>query len=293
MSLRRALAFAGSAALFALVWPAVSPADHVSVEASAVAVLKEHMGSGAWSVEVRFSVRCIGATRGVLYFGNLNLVDEQTGERIYLGGVSSASGKVTQIVAAKSYWRRMRPELKVSCAEDLGGHGSDFIDVLGGAALVPARDGEGEGGGGGASGGGPDGGSDPTAPQRAGGCLRALVGTDGPDALTGSGAGDVIFGRGGSDSVRGRDGHDCLVGGAGNDTLRGENGDDRLTGGRGADTLVGSSGVNAYDAGSGNDVVDAVNGRVELVDCGPGQDRARVDLRDRVSGCERLTRAAR
>jgi hypothetical protein len=275
MGLRRALALAGSAALFALVWPAVSPADHVSVEASAVAVLKEHTGSGSWSVEVRFSVRCIGATRGVLYFGNLNLVDEQTGERIYLGGVSSASGKVTQIVAAKSYWRRMRPELRVSCAEDLGGHGSDFIDVQGGAAIVPARDAEGESGGGGASGGGPDGGSDPTAPQRAGGCLQ------------------VIFGRGGSDSVRGRDGHDCLVGGTGNDTLRGENGDDRLTGGRGADTLTGGAGVNAYDAGSGNDVVDAVNGRVELVDCGPGQDRARVDLRDRVSGCERLTRAAR
>ena len=89
--------------------------------------------------------------------------------------------------------------------------------------------------------------------------------------------------------MNGRPGTDCLLGGAGADTLRGEDGNDRLTGGSGADTLTGGPGVNAYRAGSGNDVVDSVNGRAELVDCGPGQDRARVDKRDRVSGCERVT----
>jgi Ca2+-binding RTX toxin-like protein len=296
MSLRHALASVGTVTLFVLIWPAAVPADHVTVEASAVAVLKERAGSGAWSVEVRYDVRCIGATRGVLYFGNLSLVDERTGERIYLGGVSSASGTVTQVVAAKPYWRRMRPELKAACGEDLGGHGSDFIEVNGGAAIVPARDADSEGGGGsggGDSGSGSGGGGDPTAPLGAGGCLRALVGTDGPDTLTGSGAGDVVFGRGGRDSIDGRNGHDCLIGGAGNDALRGGQGNDRLTGGSGADTLLGGAGINTYDAGSGNDVVDSVNRRNESVRCGAGQDRARVDLRDRVSGCEHVTRASR
>lgn len=293
MSFRRALALAGSATLFALLWPAASPADHVSVEASVVAVLKERVRSDAWRVEVRYFVRCLGDERGTQYFGNLSLVDERTGESFYLGGVSSASGKVTLTVAAKPYWRRLlRPELKAACGAGEPRHGFPFIEVIGGVASVPPRDGDGEGGSGSGSGGGSGGGSDPTE-LRTGGCLRPLVGTDSPDTLTGSGAGDVIFGRGGSDSIHGRNGHDCLVGAAGNDTLRGESGDDRLTGGPGADTLIGGAGINAYDAGSGNDVVDSVNGRVEVVRCGPGQDRASVDRRDRVTGCERVTRAAR
>ncbi len=293
MSFGRALALAGYAMLFALVWPAASPAGHVTVEASAVALLKERAGPAAWRVEVSFVLRCQGDDAGgASYFGNVSLVDERTRESIYLGGVSSASGRLTVTVAAKPYWRRMRPELKVACAAGEPSHGSGFIEVTGEAAIVPPRDGDGEGGGG-SGGGGGGGGSDPTEPPRAGGCLRPLIGTDGPDTLAGSGAGDVIFGRGGSDSLRGRDGHDCLVGGAGNDTLRGESGDDRLTGGSGADTLLGGAGINAYDAGSGNDVVDSVNRRVEFVRCGPGQDRASVDRRDRVSGCESVTRGAR
>lgn len=296
MSFRRALALAGYATLFALVWPAASPADHVSIEASVVAVLKERASPGLWRVEVRYSVQCIGVgASGASYSGFRSLVDEQTGEKIFLGGITSASFTSTQIVASKPDWRRLRPELQVSCGEKATLHGSGFIEVTGGVVLIPPLDGDSGGGGGGSGGGGggSGGGSDPTAPPRAGGCVRPLVGTDGPDTLTGSGAGDVVFGRGGSDRIHGRDGHDCLIGGAGNDTLRGESGesgDDRLTGGRGADTLLGGAGINAYDAGSGNDVVNSVNGRVEFVRCGPGQDRATVDRRDRVSGCERVTR---
>lgn len=292
--MRRVLALAVVAALVAVAWPSAGSADHVTVEASVTASLKERTSSGAWLVEVRYVVRCVGATRGVLYFGNLSLVDERTGEKLYLGGVSSAAGKVTEVVTAGATWRRLRPELRVSCGEELGGHGSDFIDVQGGAAVVPSRDGDGEGGGSGSGGGASGaGGGDPTAPSRPGGCVRPLVGTDGADTLVGSGAGDVVFGRGGNDSIRGSAGHDCLIGGAGADILRGENGDDRLTGGRGADRLIGGAGVNAYDAGSGNDVVDAVNGAVELVRCGPGRDSARLDVRDQASGCEKVTRATR
>jgi hypothetical protein len=283
--------------LFALVWPAASGADHVSVEATVVAFLKERVSTGRWRVEVGWGVQCIGDNVGVEYFGTLSLVDDQTHESFYLGGISTAAGKALLIVDSKPYWRQLRPVLKAGCGAGEPRHGSPFVEVAGIPALVPPLDGDGAGGGGnGGSGrgsGGGSGGSDPTAPARASGCLRPLVGTDGPDTLTGSGAGDVIFGRGGGDSIRGGDGNDCLVGGAGNDTLRGDSGDDRLTGGSGTDTLIGGAGVNAYDAGSGNDVVDSVNQRVELVRCGAGQDKASVDRRDQVSGCERVTRAAR
>jgi Ca2+-binding RTX toxin-like protein len=293
--LRHALILAGSILLLALAWPVAGSADHVSIKASIVALLKERVGSDTWKVEVSYFVECLGVTRGALYSGDRSLVDEKTGERIYLGGASFASYTSIQLVKAKPDWRRLHPELTISCGEDLGGHGAGPITVVGDAVNIPPLDGgrdDGGGGGGGGSGGGSDGG-DPTQPTTSGGCLRPLVGTDGPDTLAGTGGGDVIFGRGGTDAIRGRDGHDCLIGGRGSDTLRGEKGNDRLTGGRGADTLLGGAGLNAYDAGSGNDVVNSVNGRVELVRCGPGNDRATVDRRDRVSGCERVTRVAR
>lgn len=290
----RSLLLLASLTLLALAWPAASPANHVGIQAEVGAVLKERLSPGTWIVEVSWSITCTGAVGSAFYSGNLNLVDEQTGERIYLGGVSSASGKVRQIVGAKRYWRKLHPELKISCGEYPSLHGSPIIVVIGtdaavgGVVLIPPLEdveppwppptv-------------GPPGGSDPTEPLRAGGCLRPIVGTDAPDTLIGSGEGDIIFGRGGNDRMRGRDGHDCLSGGAGNDTLRGERGDDRLTGGSGADTLLGGAGVNVYYAGRGNDFVNSVNGRVELVSCGSGQDRAVVDRRDRVRGCERVTR---
>ena len=299
MRFRHALTLVASALLLALTWPVAGSADHVGIKASIVALLKERVGSGTWKVQVSYFVECLGVTRGVLYTGSRVLVDEQTGESIYLGGASFASYTSTQLVDAEPDWRRLRPELTISCGEDLGGHGAGPITVVGQAVSIPPLDGgrddgggSGGGGGGGGSGGG-SGGGDPTKPTTTGGCLQPLVGTDGPDTLTGTGGGDVIFGRAGTDTIRGGDGHDCLIGGRGNDTLRGENGNDRLTGGPGADTLVGGKGLNAYDAGSGNDIVISLNGRVELVRCGPGNDRATVDRRDRVSGCERVTRAAR
>ena len=275
--------------LAALAWPAAGTAEHVDIEAAVSARVAERSPSGSWVIAVEYEVRCLGAgPRGASYTGNLNLVDEKTGERIYLGGVSSAKGSVRQIVSPQAVWRRLRPELKVSCWDDASVHGAGPIEVAGGVAVVPARDGDGEGGvGGGGGGSGGSAGNDPTEPTRDGGCRIAIVGTDEADVLTGGGAGEVVFGRGGNDTIRAGGGHDCLSGGAGNDVLRGEAGDDRLTGGRGADTLVGGPGVNVYDAGSGNDVVDAKNGRAELVRCGPGRDTARLDRTDRSSGCER------
>jgi Ca2+-binding RTX toxin-like protein len=58
-----------------------------------------------------------------------------------------------------------------------------------------------------------------------------------------------------------------------------------------ANTLVGGPGFNRFDAGAGNDVINARNGRAELVSCGSGRDRARVDRSDRVRNCERVQRS--
>jgi hypothetical protein len=48
--------------------------------------------------------------------------------------------------------------------------------------------------------------------------------------------------------------------------------------------------VDIHRAGSGNDNVSSADGTREAVDCGSGRDRARVDRKDRVKGCERVKR---
>lgn len=279
----------------ALLWPTASPADHVSLTATSVsAQLKERFGSSSWIVEVSWDATCLGAAPGAdNYTGSRNLIDLDTGERIYLGGVTSAPGESTQVVEARSRERRLRPELTISCFEDGSVHGGGPVVVTGHTVIIPPRfdDQGGGGGGGGSAGGGGDYGSgDPTEPRRPGGCKNALAGTSGPDSLVGGGAGDVIFGFGGDDRAEGRGGHDCLIGGQGDDVLRGHDGYDLLTGGRGDDTLIGGPGVNAYDAGPGKDHVDARNGRTELIRCGSGRDRARLDRSDRARSCERVNR---
>jgi Ca2+-binding RTX toxin-like protein len=139
-----------------------------------------------------------------------------------------------------------------------------------------------------------------------------LRGNDGDDTLYGAGNNDVLEGGNGRDKLFGGTGNDRLNGGAGNDTMRGDAGNDRLVGGSGNDVLNGGTGkdtldggtgndrltggslVNRYRGGAGTDVISARNGRVETVDCGSGRrDRAVVDRRDRVRGCERVSRARR
>ena len=85
-------------------------------------------------------------------------------------------------------------------------------------------------------------------------------------------------------TLTGDNGPDRLVGTAQNDTLRGLGGNDTLVGGGDPDRLFG---------GAGNDFLNATDRRPEgdLVDCGPGFDRARVDpsTEDRVRpNCERV-----
>lgn len=246
----------------------------------------------SWEVVVSWGIDCNGASNPT-YGGNLNLVDQVTGEEIYLGGTFGASGQDTSSVARRKTPRYLYPRITAFCSSgppEL--HGSGTVEATGSVVEVPPL---GAGGGPG-SGHGGQGGRDfpgggfggPSDPLVAGGCGSMQRGTGGGDTLDGTSTGDLIFGLGGDDLIRGLAGSDCLTGDSGEDRLLGGEGADRLTGGAGADELVGGRGVNRYDAGSGNDIVKAANGRRELVSCGRGRDRAWVDRRDRVSGCELL-----
>ncbi len=290
MAARRGLALI-AAALLALIWPAAGAADHLTPAGTVSAQVTERTAPDVWTVEIRTAMSCQGAPPdNVGYDGHVYLVDLDTGERTYVGGFATASYTHEIRVVAIARAQRLTPEVIATCYEQFPLHGSFSITFSGDSVTIPARFGGSAGGGGGGGGPGPGpgsgGGGDPTQPLRAGGCRLALLGTNGPDRLTGGAAGDVVIGFGAADRMRGEGGHDCLVGGPGADRLTGGDGDDRLAGGRGADTLVGGPGANAYDAGGGNDVVRARNGRAEIVRCGPGRDRAYVDRRDRVRGCE-------
>jgi Ca2+-binding RTX toxin-like protein len=148
-------------------------------------------------------------------------------------------------------------------------------------------------------------------------CANATFGGRDDDVLLGSDFGDRMYGRQGRDLLRGRAGNDCLFGGEGADVLDGDGGDDTLSGGDGRDRLFGGAGNDRLlggakgdelhgDAGNdqlfpgtgrdrvwggaGNDVISARDGSRDVIDCGAGLDRVTADRRDRLRGCERVTR---
>jgi hypothetical protein len=305
---RRALGF-GLMLLLALP-AAPALADHVTANPQVSARLGERISDNSWAVVVDWSINCSGPAPGnANYFGSLNLDDVDSGHVMYMGGTSTAAGSDRQPVTRLNKPRRVRPRIRASCAE--GGpthHGSGTFEVTGNTVTVPAKgDDDGDGlpdGGSGGGGTGLPGGAGaqgrkdfpgagfggPRSPLRSGGCAVVRLGTRHADTLDGTAAAELVFGLQRNDVIRGRGDDDCLIGGSGNDRLVGGGGYDRLTGGSGADLLVGGPGVNRYDAGAGRDVVRARNGRAELVSCGSGRDRARVDRSDRVRNCERVDR---
>jgi hypothetical protein len=114
-------------------------------------------------------------------------------------------------------------------------------------------------------------------------------GTSGGDRITGATHDDHLTGRGGDDCLIGRAGDDVLGGGSGDDDIDGGAGSDLVRGDAGDDRLDGGSGKDRFEAGPGNDRLDAVDGKRDVVRCGPGRDRARADRKDSVAGCERVT----
>jgi hypothetical protein len=77
------------------------------------------------------------------------------------------------------------------------------------------------------------------------------------------------------ESLRGGNGDDKLTGDAGPNVLEGGPGADQLYGGEGGDTLAGGSGADTLVGEGGDDTLDPGEDRsYNLLDCGPGQDRA-------------------
>lgn len=91
-----------------------------------------------------------------------------------------------------------------------------------------------------------------------------------------------------SETLVGTAGRDVVCGGGGSDVLRGLGGNDRLEGGNGADLLVGGNGRDTLLGGTGGDRLMARDGRRDVVDGGPGRDRAWADGRDVVRRAARV-----
>jgi Ca2+-binding RTX toxin-like protein len=84
------------------------------------------------------------------------------------------------------------------------------------------------------------------------GSLSNLVVDSG--SFDGTNAGDLMLGSAGPDDISGRQGSDCIVGGDGNDSLNGNQGNDVLVGGGGDDDLDGGVGTSDWCFGdSGTD----------------------------------------
>jgi Ca2+-binding RTX toxin-like protein len=123
-------------------------------------------------------------------------------------------------------------------------------------------------------------------------------GTDGPDRIIGSKVGDLLIGGAGDDVIHAGDGQNYVYGQWGNDTILtgsyydtvwGGGGNDVIRTGAGEDTIYPGPGRDVVDAGRGPDHVIANDGERDVIDCGPGDDEARVDKIDVVRNCEHVT----
>ena len=142
-----------------------------------------------------------------------------------------------------------------------------------------------------------------------------LFGGKGKDSLDGYKLGDLLDGGPDADTLTGGTGTDLVIGGAGDDFLCenleeemkqdacgvpyrdysswgriGRPERDRLFGGPGNDRIQADYGRDLVSGGSGRDDIFSRDGARDLVTCGAGRDRALVDDRDRVRGCETVKR---
>jgi Ca2+-binding RTX toxin-like protein len=110
-------------------------------------------------------------------------------------------------------------------------------------------------------------------------CSNFVGGTPSKDTLTGTDGTDLVKGLRGNDNLDGGNGDDCVKGGPGSDRAEGGSGNDQVNGGQRPDRLSG---------GPGDDVMKALAGTDrDVVNCGPGNDTARVEKRDKVNAdCE-------
>lgn len=119
---------------------------------------------------------------------------------------------------------------------------------------------------------------------------------DGDDVADGADKADFIHGGPGNDILDGDNFPspfgDRLFGGTGDDTFTGGQGADFMSGGPGNDMVdVGTGTVNqgadTVRAGSGDDLInEALDGSIDDIDAGPGNDTCIVDAADEVENCE-------
>jgi Ca2+-binding RTX toxin-like protein len=125
----------------------------------------------------------------------------------------------------------------------------------------------------------------------------------GDDTINALGGFDFVDAQAGGDTVNGGDDPDTIHGNSGEDTLNGDAANDTLFGDGRHDTLSGQGGVNEYFGGSGPDVINAnatagaggndeershggpgndeifaIDGLVDLIDCGSGRDTIHIDF---------------
>ncbi|WP_445148574.1 hypothetical protein [Baekduia sp. Peel2402] len=131
------------------------------------------------------------------------------------------------------------------------------------------------------------------------GSLR-FGGTEGDDVATASEVGNraELSGKGGNDKLKGTDDDDTIDGGSGSDDLTGGYGNDTITGGPGQDKIVADRDGRCNELhcdlspGSAADTIDAVDGELDTISCGPGPDTVKADPQDVVAAdCETVTRA--
>jgi Ca2+-binding RTX toxin-like protein len=131
------------------------------------------------------------------------------------------------------------------------------------------------------------------------GALR-YVGTDGDDVATASEVGNraELTGKGGNDKLHGTDSDDAIDGGAGNDDIAAGFGNDVIVGGPGTDKIVADRDGRCNELhcdlspGSASDTIDAVDGEIDNITCGPGTDAVKADAADVVAAdCENVARA--
>ena len=129
--------------------------------------------------------------------------------------------------------------------------------------------------------------SEPRADHPALGSRCTIPGSRRGDVIRGTPGDDVICGRAGDDVIYGRGGNDLILGDGGTDRLFGGPGREHLLGGFGDDVLDGGGSDDELFGGPGLDVLRSRDGIADLVNGGPGRDRARVDVLDVLRAIER------
>lgn len=120
----------------------------------------------------------------------------------------------------------------------------------------------------------------PPVPQAAP-CSNAILGDSKGNNIQGTAGSDLIKGLLGNDKINGLGGDDCIRGGPGSDKVQGGDGDDQLNGGQKPDTVGG---------GAGADRIKVRAGRIDVVECGEGNDTVRAGDNDVIAkDCEKVT----